>query len=95
LRDDISSDIALTHSIVRVRTTDGIELEARCDVPRGFPGVPLSRAERVAKFYDCVGEALSPSAAAELLGAIECLDARADVVSIMNIASSAGLDNRP
>jgi aconitate decarboxylase len=95
LRDDISNDIEQTYSIVRLYTTDGLELEARCDVPRGFPGVPLSRAERVGKFYDCVSEVLSPSIAAELLEAIESLDRRADIASIMDIACSAGRDNQP
>lgn len=94
LRDDIPNDIERTYSVVRVRMTDGVDLESRCDVPRGFPGVPLSRAERVAKFYDCVGEALTPSAAAELLGAIESLDERVDIASLMGIASAAVQVNR-
>jgi 2-methylcitrate dehydratase PrpD len=95
LRDDIPNDIERMHSSVRVRMLDGSERQARCDVPRGFPGVPLTRAERVSKYYDCVGQSLSPEAATELLEAIESLDARADVARIMSIASSAGLGNRP
>ena len=95
LRGDISSDIERTYSVVRVHTTDGVCLEARCDVPRGFPGVPLSRSERITKFYDCVGETLAPAAAADLVGAIESLDGSPDVASIMRIASSAAPFNRP
>jgi 2-methylcitrate dehydratase PrpD len=95
LSSDIPSDIDRTYSVVRVRTTDGVELEARCDVPRGFPGVPLSRPERIAKFNDCVGDALSPAASADLVEAIESLEDSPDVASIMGIASSANPVNRP
>jgi hypothetical protein len=78
-----------------VWTRDGRQLEARCDKPRGFPGVPLSRAERVAKFYDCVGAALPEADSKRLLDEIEALEDLADVTSIMRIASAAGAVTRP
>ncbi|MGZ8156099.1 MAG: MmgE/PrpD family protein [Burkholderiales bacterium] len=95
LRRDISSDVNEMYTVVRVWTRDGRQFEARCDKPRGFPGVPLSRAERVAKFYDCVGAALPEADSRRLLDAIEALQDLADVTSIMRIASAAGAVTRP
>lgn len=89
LRKDIPSDISSTYTVVRVRTQDGRSIEARCDVPRGFPGVPLSREERVAKFYDCIGDALPADASRRLLAEIERLDDLPGVASIMELAGAA------
>ena len=89
LRKDIPSDISTTYTVVRVRTEDGRAFEARCDVPSGFPGVPLSREERVAKFYDCIGETLPAAASERLLSDIERLEDLPGVASIMETANAA------
>jgi aconitate decarboxylase len=90
LRKDIPSDIGKTYAVVRVRTEAGRSFEARCDVPRGFPGVPLTREERIAKFYDCAGDTLPRAAAERLLENVERLEDLPGVASIMEIASAAG-----
>jgi 2-methylcitrate dehydratase PrpD len=95
LMSEIPRDIDTTYTVVRVRRTDGNVLEARCDVPRGFPGVPLSREERVSKFYDCVAGALEPAASHRLLADIERLDALTDISSMMQIACAARATTAP
>lgn len=86
---EISSDIAETHTVVRVTTRDGQRLEVRCDVPSGFPGVPLGREERLTKFYDCIGDSLPPEASKRLLEDIENLENLSSVAPMMQLASAA------
>jgi len=86
---EIPKDIDTTYTIVRVHRTDGSVVQGRCDVPRGFPGVPLSRDERVSKFHDCVVGALEPAASERLLADVERLEALGDIASIMQIVCSA------
>ena len=86
LSKKISNDIAEMYSVVHVTTTDGRKLEVRCDVPRGFPGLPLTREERLAKFYDCVGDSLSQDQSAQLVELIEHLDELPGIGDIMRIS---------
>jgi aconitate decarboxylase len=89
LSPEIPSDIAATYTVVRVTTIDGRRLELRCDVPTGFPGVPLSRAERLTKFHDCIGDSMTQDASKRLLEDIENLENIAGVGPMMQIASAA------
>jgi len=89
MRREIPVDIADTYAIVRVATKDGRVLEERCDVPRGFPGHPLTREERIAKFHDCVAGMLAPEARDRLVGLVERLETCDDIAPVMAIAGHA------
>ncbi len=90
VREEIPRDIADTYAVVRVMTKDGRMLEERCDVPRGFPGLPLTRDERLGKFHDCVAARLAPAARNRLILLIEHLDDCKDIAELMTIAGCAG-----
>jgi 2-methylcitrate dehydratase PrpD len=62
---------------IRVRLTDGRVLMQDVTAPRGSPALPLTDAERVAKFRDCAAHAVRPIADAtvdrgiDMLGTLE------------------------
>jgi aconitate decarboxylase len=89
IRDDIPKEFQSTWAAVRVRTTEGRTLKVRCDRPRGMPGVPLTREERLAKFRYCVEPALPPADVDRLIELIERLDELPGVEPIMTIAGRA------
>ncbi len=88
----IPMDFDHTYAIVRVRMRDGRRLEERCDKPRGLWGVPLTRDERLAKFYDCTEPALGKPDIERLVELIEGMDRLSTVAPIMDIAVRAKAD---
>lgn len=92
VRDDIPRDFNDTWAAVHVYTRDGGVLDARCDKPRGLWGVPLSRAERLAKFRDCVAPALPAERVEEVIRLVEGLDGLEDIGRLMDVLREAGHD---
>jgi len=85
VRDDIPTSFESTWAAVHVHTKSGQVLSERCDRPRGMPGVPLSRDERIAKFKVCVDNVLSTAQADEVIERVERLDRLRDIASLMDL----------
>ena len=51
--DSIPVDMAFFPSVVTVSLADGRQLRKRVDVPKGYPSLPLSVEEVIAKARDC------------------------------------------
>ena len=84
--DAIPSDFDQMHSIVNVWLRDGRELSKRVDKLSGWIGSPLTREQRLGKFFGCARCALGEKDAQRMLELVERLDTLADVTEIMNIA---------
>ena len=84
--DAIPSDFDQMHSIVNVWLRDGRELSKRVDKLSGWIGSPLTREQRLGKFFGCARRALGEKDAQRMLELVERLDTLADVTEIMNIA---------
>ena len=57
---DVGPDIEFVGNPVTIRTTDGRSYNARVDIPRGDPALPLTDDELLAKYRDCGRSRLSP-----------------------------------
>lgn len=86
VRDDIPTSFEATWAVVHVHTRDGVVHSERCDRPRGMPGFPLEREERIAKFRLCVEGVLTDAQAEEVIELVEDLDAQPSVRRIMAVA---------
>jgi len=75
---------------VRVQTRDGRTLEERCTVLRGMAGHPPSRADRLAKFRDCVSGMMAAGDAEKLIQIVEGLDRRRTMRPLMSLLRKAG-----
>lgn len=85
VRDDIPTPFESTWAAVHVHTKSGQVVSERCDRPRGMPGVPLSRDERIAKFMVCVDGVLPRDSAEKLIELVEGLDSLRDVSAMMDL----------
>lgn len=82
--DEISLDFRYTWTQVEIDVGDRT-LVARCDIPRGMWGHPLSRQERLDKVRDCLGSAWSAKEMKELVRLTETLVTSEGVESMMNL----------
>src|SRR5918995_1068473 len=57
---DVGPDTEFVGNPVTIRTTDGRSYNARVDIPRGDPALPLTDDELLAKYRDCGRSQLSP-----------------------------------
>jgi len=85
----IPADFDQMHTIVTVWTKDGRQLAKRVDKLSGWVGYPLSREQRLRKFYACTRRVLDDHAADRLL-AVERLEKLPDVRELMDIARCEG-----
>jgi 2-methylcitrate dehydratase PrpD len=87
LRPDpsIPGDFNETYAVVTVSLKDGRSVQQKVDKLSGWCGYPLSREERLRKFYSCVKRKLAQGAADELLGLVERLETLHDVTPIMDL----------
>jgi len=83
--DAIPADFDQMHVIVDVVTRDGRKLSKRVDKLTGWIGSPLTRDQRLKKFYSCSRRVLDDAAANRVLEAVEKLESLSDVTDIMNI----------
>ena len=50
---DVGPDTEFVGNPVTIRTTDGRSYDARVDIPRGDPALPLTDDELLSKYRDC------------------------------------------
>jgi aconitate decarboxylase len=83
--DAIPADFDRMHTIVNVRLADGRQLAKRIDQLSGWQGSPLTREERLKKFFSCARRVLPEKPAQRVLELIERLDALPDVYEVMDL----------
>ena len=88
--DAIPSDFDEMHTIVRVWLKDGQELSKRVDKLSGWIGSPLTREQRLKKFFGCTRGTLDEAKAQRVLTLVETLETLADVTEIMDIVRCDG-----
>ena len=84
--DAIPADFDQMHVIVNVWLTDGRQLSKRIDKLSGWIGSPLTREQRLKKFYACTRRVLDDKAANRMLELVERLEKLPDVTELMDIA---------
>jgi hypothetical protein len=70
---------------VTAQLKDGRTVSDECSSFTGSAGNPMSREERMAKVWDCVGRALSKSDASRAIALLEDLEKVPDISAIMQI----------
>lgn len=83
--DAIPKDFDQTYVTVVVRTEDGKELSQRIDRLSGWVGFPLTREQRLAKFFSCTKAILAPDKAQRLLDLVERIETLPDLGELMDI----------
>ena len=92
----IQGDFHHMHVEVEAELEDGTRVSAVCRGPKGSWGVPLAPGDHRSKLDDCLGRALPPASASEIIGAlgrIESLD-RADIGRLTALLGVAVAGNR-
>jgi aconitate decarboxylase len=88
--DSIPADFDHMHVIVEVTTTDGRTLTSRVDKLSGWIGSPLSREQRLKKFYTCSRRVLEDGVANQVLEAVEKLETLDNINGVMEILRCDG-----
>lgn len=83
--DAIPSDFDQMHTIVKVWLKDGQALAKRVDKLSGWIGSPLTREQRLKKFFGCARGTLDDAQAERVLALVEELDTLDSVGEIMDI----------
>jgi 2-methylcitrate dehydratase PrpD len=68
---------------VTIRTTDGRSYNARVDIPRGDPALPLTDDELLAKYRDCGRSQLRPDDIEHSVGLVLGLERVADIGTLV------------
>jgi 2-methylcitrate dehydratase PrpD len=68
---------------VTIRTTDGRSYNARVDIPRGDPALPLTEDELLATYRDCGRSKLRPEDIERSVGLVLGLQRVADIGTLM------------
>jgi len=82
----IPGDFDQTWAVVTVLLKDGRAVSRKIDKLSGWCGHPLTREERLKKYYSCVRRKLVPAAAEELLSLVERFETLADLERVMALA---------
>jgi 2-methylcitrate dehydratase PrpD len=90
--DSIPGDFDRMHTIVTVRLKDGRSRSKRVEKLSGWIGQPLTREQRMKKFYSCARRVLDTAAADRVVELVENLDALGDVREVMEIVSTRARD---
>jgi aconitate decarboxylase len=88
--DAIPPDFDRMHAIVEIATADGRTLVKRIDQLSGWIGLPLTREQRLKKFYSCARRVLDDAAANRVLESVEKLDTLTDITAVMDTLRGAG-----
>ncbi len=83
--DAIPADFDQMHVIVNVWLTDGRKVSRRIDKLSGWVGYPLTREQRLKKFFSCARRVLEEKHAHRVLELVEQLETLPDVTEIMDI----------
>lgn len=86
---DIPVENPVSWIIIRVYTKDGCVLQQRCDKLKGMAGNPLTRAERLEKFYGCVIPSLPQDQADEVVALVDRMAELATINRLMQIVCHA------
>lgn len=70
---------------MQVRTTSGEVYHKSVDIPRGFPGNPLSKAEQVKRFQQCIDYAPKPPSKANVDKLVSMIDRLEDVEDVRSL----------
>jgi len=84
--DSIPLDKVRMHVVVNVWLKDGRQLSKRVDKLLGEAGNPLTRDQRLKKFFSCTRRVLEEKAATRMLDLVERLERLPDVTELMDIA---------
>lgn len=82
--DSIPTDFQKMHSTVNVWLKDGRRLTGKCEVLTGWD-VPLTRDQRLKKYYSCALRVLEKGDADRLLALVESLEKLSEITEIMKI----------
>jgi 2-methylcitrate dehydratase PrpD len=85
---DVGPDTEFVGNPVTIRTTDGRSYNARVDIPRGDPALPLTDDELLAKYRNCGRSQLRPEDIERSVGLVLGLETVADIGTLMAILSS-------
>jgi|RhiMetdeSRZDD1v2_1073273.scaffolds.fasta_scaffold21417_3 2-methylcitrate dehydratase PrpD len=80
---DVGPDTEFVGNPVTIRTTDGRSYNARVDIPRGDPALPLTDDELLAKYRDCGSSQLRPDDIERSVGLVLGLEKLADIGTLM------------
>jgi 2-methylcitrate dehydratase PrpD len=80
---DVGPDTEFVGNPVTIRTTDGRSYNARVDIPRGDPALPLTDDELLAKYRDCGRSQLRPDDLERSVGLVLGLEKLADIGTLM------------
>jgi 2-methylcitrate dehydratase PrpD len=80
---DVGPDTEFVGNPVTIRTTDGRSYNARVDIPRGDPALPLTDDELLAKYRDCGRSQLRPDDIERSVGLVLGLEKLADIGTLM------------
>ena len=83
--DSIPADFDQMHVIVNVWLTDGQKVSRRIDKLSGWVGYPLTREQRLKKFFSCARRVLEEKQAHRVLELVEQLETLPNVTEIMAI----------
>ena len=83
--DAIPVDFDTMHAIVNVWAADGKQLSKRIEKLSGWVGNPLTREQRLKKFFSCSRRVLDEAAANRVLELVEKLESLPDVGEIMDL----------
>lgn len=84
--EDTASGTFSTFTHVKVKTKSGAAFEKSADMPRGYPGNPLTQMEHLQRFRDCVeyaGNPLSPENLEEILSLIDRIGETENILSLI------------
>jgi 2-methylcitrate dehydratase len=85
---DVGPDTEFVGNPVTIRTTDGQSYNARVDIPRGDPALPLTDDELLAKYRDCGRSQLHPDDFERSVGLILGLERVTDIGTLIAILMS-------
>jgi 2-methylcitrate dehydratase len=85
---DVGPDTEFVGNPVTIRTTDGRIFNARVDIPRGDPALPLTDDELLTKYRDCGRSRLSPDDIERSVEVVLGLEKVGDIGTLMTSLSS-------
>lgn len=85
LNDTIPADFDRMYTVVTVTLKDGRQLSQRIEKLTGWIGSPLTREQRLRKFYSCSQRVLKRSAADRVVELVEHLERAPNVEPVMDI----------
>jgi 2-methylcitrate dehydratase PrpD len=87
---DVGPDTEFVGNPVTIRTTDGRSYNARVDIPRGDPAVPLTDDELLAKYRDCGRSQLGADDIERSVGLVLGLETVAHIGTLIATLNSSG-----